>query len=69
MCKICGRGSCAEYFHSIEEQEAFEEAKGMDTADVLALVIEVNEYRNMEKWMEENSNSSLCDYYNRDEGD
>ena len=24
-CKICGRNSCTESFHSIEEQEKFEE--------------------------------------------
>ena len=27
-CKICGRGSCTESFHSIEEQEEFETKTG-----------------------------------------
>ena len=25
-CDICGRGSCADWFHSIEEQERYAEA-------------------------------------------
>lgn len=25
MCDICGRGSCSESFHSLEEQERYEE--------------------------------------------
>lgn len=27
---------------------------------------ELDELRNMKAWMEENSNTSLCDYYNRE---
>ena len=27
--------------------------------------IKIKEYEDMIKWMEQNSNTSLCDYYNR----
>lgn len=27
MCFICGRGSCCQSFHSLEEQEAYEPAE------------------------------------------
>ncbi|KKM67248.1 hypothetical protein LCGC14_1472960 [marine sediment metagenome] len=41
-CKICGRNSCTECFHSIEEQEEFETKTGRYALD---------EYVPDEEWM------------------
>lgn len=48
-CRICGRGSCASWMHSISEQEAWESLEGMDEdalkREVLALRREVAELK------------------------
>jgi chromosome segregation ATPase len=43
-CKICGRGACTESFHSLEDQEAWEERQGMSD-DVETLRIECQELK------------------------
>lgn len=47
-CKICGRGSCSESFHSIEEQENFEKYSKMlsklNDRDIISLLEETENY-------------------------
>ena len=41
-CKICGRGSCASWMHSLEQQEAYEQRQSMSD-DVETLRIQLQE--------------------------
>ena len=43
-CKICKRGACASWMHSIEDQERYEERENM-TDDVDSLRREIQELR------------------------
>ena len=40
-CPICGRGSCTESFHSIEEQERFDAVAGMDEYQLRREVVDL----------------------------
>jgi hemerythrin-like domain-containing protein len=63
-CRICGRSSCTESFHCIEEQEVFnkyyDEALKYDVRDIMGLIQENDELR--ERITElESENESLED--------
>jgi hypothetical protein len=51
-CKICGRGACAAYMHSLEEQERFDARQQM-TDNVDALRQQVQELEDYKKGAEE----------------
>lgn len=40
-CKICGRGACASWMHSAEEQEEWESVDGMDDRQLKVEVIDL----------------------------
>ena len=42
-CKICGRNSCCESFHSLEAQELYDRFDGLDKDDLINMVIELEE--------------------------